>query len=112
MTIYKDQFEAVYQLIEKPERWTKGWFARTEAGEKVAPRDPRAVCWCVEGALCKILNLPTITTAGVDARNELECAYDLDATYNDNRTHADVLALLKRAIERAPVRPSSPSDQR
>ncbi len=105
--IYKDQLEAVYKLIEKPENWTRGWFARTASGEEVAPRDPRASCWCIEGALCKVLNVGTIDVEGIDAREELERKYDLEASMNDNKDteHAQVLALLKSAIEHAPVRP-------
>jgi hypothetical protein len=107
MTIYKDQLEAVYKLIEKPENWTKGWFARTERGEEVAPRDKHATCWCVEGALCKVLDVSTLDSDGLDARQELECKYNLDASFNDSNdaTHAEILTRLQEAIKHAPVRP-------
>jgi hypothetical protein len=119
VTIYRDQLEAVYKLIEKPERWTKEYFARNANGdgieesydsdedgndlndEEIAAH-PDAVCWCLYGAAYK---------CGIDDDRAYaeallgETGYLEVVTFNDKSTHAEVLQLLKDAIERAPVRP-------
>lgn len=117
MTIYRDQLEAVYRLIEDPARWTQEAFAKNAAGEDIndgydvndegepltdeeCAAHPDARCWCLYGAAykCGIYNnfllaksLLLDTTVGI-------------ADFNDSHTHAEVLALLTTAIERAPVR--------
>jgi hypothetical protein len=42
-----------YELLDTPEKWTKGAFARDSKGDPVDPVSPEAVCWCIEGALQK-----------------------------------------------------------
>ena len=37
--------------IEDPDKWTKCAFARDVDGNNVTPRNPKAVCWCAEGAI-------------------------------------------------------------
>lgn len=39
------------ELLDKPEKWTKGAFARRKTGTRTEWTDERAVCWCMEGAL-------------------------------------------------------------
>lgn len=43
--------EAVYEIIEDEQHWTKGALARTEEGTKTLPDDDDAVCWCLVGAV-------------------------------------------------------------
>jgi hypothetical protein len=106
--IYRDQLEEVYALIEDPKRWTQGAYARTEDGEFIgddcegesyieSATAPEAACWCVLGAglKCGISEGSMGIALGNDYAN----------AFNDNHTHGEVLALLKSAIERAPVRP-------
>lgn len=117
MTIYRDQLEAVYRLIEDPKRWTQEAFAKNAAGEDIndgydvndegepltdeeCATHPDAQCWCLFGAAYK---------CGIYHNQWLEIALSptdkLDvARFNDSHTHAEVLALLTTAIERAPVR--------
>jgi hypothetical protein len=114
VTIYKDQLEAVYKLIEKPENWTQEYYARDSAGQPVCDEDgdeiesecsalsAAATCWCIWGAAYK---------CGIIKRNDSDFVAALGFTdscephtFNDSHTHAEVLALLKSAIERAPVR--------
>jgi hypothetical protein len=42
-----------YELLDTPEKWTKGAFARDSKGDSIDPRSSEAVCWCIEGALYK-----------------------------------------------------------
>lgn len=41
----------VYELIDSPEKWTKGVYARNACGFSVEPTNPVATCWCAWGAL-------------------------------------------------------------
>ena len=91
----------VRALLEAPERWTQGAFARTRKGQPCESDDSDAVCWCIRGALTK-------SAGGRDspARNDLldvveRCVPCLSlAVWNDAKstTHADVLALLDTVI--------------
>jgi hypothetical protein len=102
MTIYKDQLQAVYRLIEKPENWTQGDAARGRSGNSVNSNGKYAVCWCLLGAAWRV-------NGKVEERvmDDMESALGVDsvADFNDNHTHAEVLALLQSAIDRAPERP-------
>lgn len=86
-----------YQLLEKPEAWTKGAAARDRDGRSVDFNHPDAICWCVTGAIekcypCNISNR--------DARNRLKAAVravDWIHKWNDAQTttHSQVLEVLK-----------------
>lgn len=39
------------QLFDKPEKWTKGAFAKNAKGEGVIPDHPTATSWCLSGGL-------------------------------------------------------------
>jgi hypothetical protein len=108
--IYRDQLEKVYALIEKPENWTQGVYARDAVGEPVRNEDDdeqvalrdTAACWCIWGAAYK---------CGLTRRDDPDFVGALGFVqindpndFNDSHTHAEVLALLQSAIERAPVR--------
>lgn len=43
----------MYELLDKPEKWTQGFIARDESSNPTAPLDDYAVCWCLLGALDK-----------------------------------------------------------
>lgn len=96
MTIFRDDLERVYALLEDPKRWTQGKYARNAAEEETNIDDDDAVCWCLDGAVmrCGLRNPEAWGALGVNL-----------IAFNDNHTHPEVLALLKSAIERAPVRP-------
>lgn len=40
-----------YELIDKPEKWTKGAFARDANGYRATTNFKEAVCYCIHGAL-------------------------------------------------------------
>ena len=43
----------INELLNAPEKWTKGALAKDNEGQAVLPNDPRAESWCVLGALYK-----------------------------------------------------------
>jgi hypothetical protein len=103
MTQTADILRKARSIIEKPENWTQGTFARDESGNAVNPRASAAVCYCSRGALNHV--------TGGDGVYDGE-AYDVllsllsddylgVADFNDTNTHAEVLALFDRAIDRA-----------
>ena len=94
----------VRELLAVPERWTQGAPARSAKGRRVPPSSPSAVCWCVAGAIERQGEV-----TGARMRDELgvlramsKAAQQIAWDWNDapGRTHADVLALLDRVIER------------
>lgn len=44
------------ELLDKPEKWTKGSSARDKNNKQVHPQEPEAVCWCLEGGLRCVTN--------------------------------------------------------
>lgn len=103
MTIYRDQLEAVYRLIEKPENWTQNTYARDAFNEPIAISHEDAVCWCLRGAVLKVTPEPDVSLCELFGVNSV-----LDFNDHPRRTHSEVLALLQQAIDRAPVREVTP----
>ena len=94
----------VRDRIAKPENWCWHSFAQDSAGKTVRFGSNRAISWCLDGALgrecgddddlydsCRQLLLRAIRKVRPKA------PYGL-INYNDNSTHAEVLALLDHAI--------------
>jgi hypothetical protein len=101
--IYRDQLQAVYALIERPEAWIQQRYAADSDGAPVPEDSPKAKRWCLHGACIRV--------GIVDDYDKKADALGLGrnasiAGFNDapERTHAEVLALLRSAIDRAPVR--------
>jgi hypothetical protein len=91
MTIV-DSLRVARKMIERPEAWTRGWFARTATGDEVSAYDRKAVCWCSSGAMARV---------GAEARAYAFLARAMDgdiASFNDTSTHAEVLTAFDRAI--------------
>lgn len=98
-----EDLKAVRSLLSVPERWTKNVYAR--AGKKrIGPLNDEATCWCVLGAVRRVTKLPedsayfTVVTSAIAA--QLPEGAPRIHKWNDDpsRTHADVLALLDKAI--------------
>lgn len=89
-------------LIANRENWTKGENARDHKGMAVETEDPRAVCFCAEGAIRRASG-DRLNFEAIDAL----CAVTRGAKalwrWNDvrGRTHSQVLAAFDRAIELA-----------
>lgn len=93
--------EAARELIADPEHWTQGVYAKSALGLPIGPSAPGAVCWCAEGAMRKVtgdgpdgpwwdafLAVSKLTPQGL-------------IRWNDDRTHAEVLAKFDEAIAAA-----------
>lgn len=89
------------ELLSEPSRWTKHRYSRAADGEYVAATSKKAVCWCLRGAAVKV-------AGGFAAAADAECLIEgllpngsPIAPWQDDeeRTHAEVLALLDKAIE-------------
>lgn len=89
---------AARKLIERPESWTQGWFAKNASGLSTYADHDDAVCWCASGALIRVA--PPGHRA--PARNLLDSAAGVCIEeFNDSHSHADVLAAFDKAIEAA-----------
>lgn len=89
------------KLIEKPENWTQGAYARDSRGSAILlGMQGNACSWCALGAMLASFepNLK-MNTEELVAMNALECAVGGSViAFNDARTHADVLDAFDRAI--------------
>lgn len=83
----------IKELLKNPESWTRGTYAKDAKGEGVMSRDAKAVCWCLLGALyrCYPDNTVAISQALTDGAKSSNLA-----VWNDNHTHAEVLALVEK----------------
>lgn len=102
MRTVKDILIAARARIAEPDKWTQGAGARAANGSITRVRSKEACRWCVLGAI------EVETGPGPDflaAADAVECQLSdgpwLLSRFNDTHTHAEVLALLDRAIEAA-----------
>lgn len=82
----------VSELLATPEMWCQGHNGRDKKSTPVAPYDRRCVSRCLSGA-CDVAH------NGRQVRRYLadELYPQSITTFNDNRTHAEVLALVLEA---------------
>ncbi len=111
-----DVLVAARAKIADPAHWTQGFWARTPNGVTCIPSDPRAVCWCVGGAIeaCLrgvgqtdgfdelMLKLEPIAAEilGLATTSRLDDSTRRVTRLNDTLGHAAALELLDRAIAR------------
>ena len=84
-----------YELLDSPEKWTKGVMARDANGEHVLHDSPNAVCWCMLGAIERCLN----AGGAARVRDVLE-ARGLGRSisgFNDSTDYETMLSVLKEA---------------
>jgi hypothetical protein len=101
---------AAKALIDTPAKWTQSVLARDSMARQVGIEDRNATCFCSMGALlrhCRDKELPgearkTISEA-LDNVAELTAGDDSTniVIYNDEHTHAEVMAVWDKAIELA-----------
>lgn len=100
-----DALIAARVLIEIPEHWTQGDWAKTKEGRACGALEDDAFCFCISGALLKACHghgvshvclLEIVRTA-----NNISTVQGFPGPWNDDqhRTHADVIAALDRAIK-------------
>lgn len=85
---------AARERIQKAENWCTTDYAQDAAGNSVDPLSPRAVSWCVKGAI--------FAEGGGDVVIEvLDSVLDLEAdSINDDGDHDQVLDALDEAVAR------------
>lgn len=83
------------ERIGVPERWTQKVGARDCNGKWVRSGGPDAVCWCLTGACYADGNYQAASDAMQLLRTLIGGSV---ANFNDTHTHAEVIALLDRAI--------------
>ncbi len=101
MSALRENLEAVRALIAKG--WTRDISARDKNGTPVHSRDARAVCWCLHAAVIAAVQDRTEASQAFLALDHLTGGPLSTVDYNDavDRTQAEVLALIDRAIEAA-----------
>ena len=90
----------VLDLLTDPKRWTKGTLARDDRGVPTCVDDPKAVCWCLMGALHKCYLSGNYADAIERLANVLTAmGIPSLVAFNDHpdTTHAMVLHALQRA---------------
>ena len=108
--------QAALQRIRKRVEtgWCKGSAAVDARGHSCSPISPRAVRWCLTGAMARegygsdaAVPYATRTVMSLAARHLYDALLEKDpdfaslVVYNDNHKQADVLRLINRAIELA-----------
>lgn len=98
----KEELIAVRKLIEKPENWTQGTYARNKDGETVSTYSSDAVCFCLSGAITRACFCNRLLVRETIAKEAAKFTTDPDISpvpqFNDTHSHAKVLALLDRLI--------------
>jgi hypothetical protein len=88
------------ELLDRPERWTKGAYARYSNGEFCSTNTPGAECFCLIGALvyCEKHSESNALMKAIRQREGWEHCCSI-AAFNDSHltTFADIQAVLKEA---------------
>lgn len=106
MLTTKEVLSLAYQLLEKPECWTKGCMARNIEDRKVSITHPHACKFSLEGAIyrialitkTKVFDAHQLVKGGISKGMTIPIAHFNDA---NGTTHSAMLAILRKAIERA-----------
>jgi hypothetical protein len=106
----REILECAWQLIERPESWSRKALARDAAGRAVAADDPSACRWCLVGAVTRAtiicdaedsLLLSVIERLG-DAAEALFQTRGLNYV-NDHLGHDDIRHIFEQAIAHSMV---------
>jgi hypothetical protein len=100
-----NECKTVAELLESPERWTKGEYAKDNDDNQIDVFDPRATCFCVQGAIQRVykrsndLNDEKLKLETLLKQMELigECGFLCDWNDNPETTHEMVLDVVRRA---------------
>ena len=92
-------------LIEKPENWTQGAYARDVKKDGLtSPLSDQACAWCMMGAMQRCSpNDYFARQHGYELLRKLG-GVEYVGEFNDTHTHAEVLSLFDRAIAAAEAR--------
>jgi hypothetical protein len=92
------------KLVEKPECWTKGEYARDEENLPTFVRAENAKCFCVLGAISRASGVHPLDLEDTPEYAAFASAADMNpARFNDGlkRQHSEILETFDRAIELA-----------
>lgn len=91
-------------VIQDPQRWTQGWFAKDSNGRECGSLDPEAVAWDMMGAVRRacVGEGPPVTSLIYACRRALQSAANgLELSYvNDFGSHRRVIETFDAAIKR------------
>lgn len=99
-----DVLRAMKARLSTPAKWARGVAARDKHGIRCRAEHERAVCWCLLGALgLSGAQGPDRLGAALILHSVLPDGSNTIPQFNDSKktTHADVLAVLDKAIEKA-----------
>lgn len=84
----------IHELLSESGRWCRGSAARDAAGVPIGPHDPRATCWCLQGAAT--VCYPDADVPGVCERMRAASGAEILARWNDadQRTFDQVRSLV------------------
>ena len=98
-----EKLKKTRELLDDPNQWTQGGFARNNKKKFVSSNDSTAVCWCLLGAIHRVCAGESNTTALIYAvRKSLQDfsgGYSL-ADLNDFASHEEIVDILDTAIEK------------
>lgn len=90
--------KAAKAVIENPDKWTQGAFARDTQGNRLpGGYGDEATCFCSLGAVEKATQLDWYDTPDIVVYLE-EAIDDQVAHFNDSASHADVMQMFDKAI--------------
>lgn len=75
LPLYVKWLKEIQKLLSKPDRWTKEALARDSMGRTVSPTAPSATCWCLSGAVDKVLS--KTPAPGIHHKRFVEELYEL-----------------------------------
>ena len=106
---YKQVLIDAREHISDINRWTQQAYARDEEGNNVRPRDPKACCWCMLGAVAYCSNdvgiIPPPLLSFLEQMVPFHCGKDKfvgPGSMNDYYNHESVLSFLDHAIDLFP----------
>lgn len=93
-------------LINTPDKWTQGHFARDRLGLEISPRTDQAVCFCSLGAMMRVNYdepyIPAVKALGRAITGDDTIGYygafQAVHEFNDKHTHAEVMGMFDKAI--------------
>lgn len=99
------------KLIDSPDKWAKGAYARSAKGRATLVLSKKAVCYCSEGALHKVDSFEPLkqfgflpVSAAAFSLLTASCPNNTNIVdYNDhpNTTHEEIMLVWDKAIEKS-----------
>lgn len=97
----KEILIAAKALIDAPEKWTQGDYARDASGNSVSFKSKDAVCFCSLGAIHKVAKGKDFDDAEKCLREILNGDFRSSLhRFNDAKNHKEVIELFDAAIAR------------